>query len=209
MPPFPPTRALETTGPGRPRDPQVDQRVFEAAVDVYSEFGWHGFSIEAVARRAAVGKATIYRRWPNKTDLLIDAVRARVTVVTDTDTGDVRADLLSLTRNILRSYLSDYGRSTMRLTLEAHLVPRLKEHWDDVSSSQILAARSIVRRAIARGELPADTSVTLLLDTLSGAVMMHAQVVPHELRERQAAQAETYAEALVDFVLRAVRVGAP
>ncbi|MCX4098598.1 TetR/AcrR family transcriptional regulator [Nocardia sp. alder85J] len=199
------TSPATASGPGRPRDPGVDRRVLEAAINIYGELGWHGFSIEAVARGAGVGKATIYRRWPNRTDLLIDAVRARVAVVAHAEAGDVRTELLELTRNLLRNYLADYGRSTMRLTLEAHLVPGLEEHWDEVRSSQILAARSIVQRAVDRGQLPPETSVTLLLDTLSGAVLMHAQAVPPQLRARQAAQADAYAGELVDFVLGAVR----
>lgn len=190
---------------GRPRDPKVDNRVLNAAMDVFGEFGWKGFSVVAVARVAGVGKASIYLRWPNKTDLLIEAVRSRVVLVTDPEFDDVRTELLSLTRQMLSIYMSDAGRSAMRLSLEAALVPALKEHWDEFSGSQILAARAIVHRAVDRGELPAGTSSTLLLDTLCGAVMMHAQAAPPRLRTRQLDSMDSYAEQLVDFVLAAVQ----
>lgn len=190
---------------GRPRDPGVDRRVYDAAMQVYGELGWNGFSVVGVARKAGVGKASIYLRWPNKTDLLIDAVRERITLVTDPESKDIRSELLSLATQMLHTYLSDSGLSAMRLSLESHLVPALREHWDEVATSQILAARAIVQRAVDRGELPAHTSATLVLDTLCGAAMMHAQAAPSRLREQQKAGVETYAEQLVDFVLAAVR----
>jgi hypothetical protein len=137
--------------------------------------------------------------------LLIDAVRSRVVLVTDPEFDDVRTELLSLTRQMLSMYLSDAGRSAMRLSLEASQVPALKEHWDEFSGAQIRAARAIVQRAVDRGELPAGTSSTLLLETLCGAVMMHAQAAPPSLRTRQLESMESYAVGLVDFILAAVR----
>jgi AcrR family transcriptional regulator len=190
---------------GRPRDPDVDRRIFDAAMDVFGEFGWKGFSVAAVARRANVGKASIYLRWPNKTDLLIDAVRARVAGAVDTRCEDVRSELLALARHLLRQNIADSGRSSMRLSLEAHLIPGLSEYWDEVCNSQVAAARAIVKRAIARGELPRGTSVTLVLDTLSGATLMNARATPAGLREKRQATVEVYAEKLVDFVLTAAR----
>ena len=190
---------------GRPRDPEVDRRILDAALGVFGEFGWKGFNIVAVAKRAGVGKASIYLRWPNSTDLLIEVVRARVGVVVDEPFNDVREELLSLSKQLLRQYVADSGRSSVRLMLEAHLVPGLKEHWDEVAASQIAAARSIVARAILRGELPEGASATLLLDALCGATMMHVQAVPDHLRERQLTNLDVYAEKLVDFVLVAAR----
>jgi AcrR family transcriptional regulator len=190
---------------GRPRSPDVDRRIYDAVMDIYGKYGWKGFSVVAVATRAGVGKASIYLRWPNKTDLLIAAVRARVTLVTDEAFDDVRSELQSLARQMLEMYLSDAGRSAMRLSLEAELVPGLKSYWDEVTSTQVLTARAIVQRAVDRGDLPADTSVTMLLDTLLGAAMMHANAAPLSLRAKQLASVDAYAEQLVDFVLAAVR----
>ncbi|MGW8815578.1 TetR/AcrR family transcriptional regulator [Gordonia terrae] len=197
--------ATPTSSSGRPRDPGVDRRVLDAAINVFGEHGWNGFSVAAVARDAGVGKASIYLRWPNRTDLLVDAVRTRLTLVTDPEFDDVRDELLSLIRQLLATYMSDAGRSAMRLSLEADLVPGLNEIWDDFKQSQILAARSIVERATARGELPESTSPTLVLDTLCGAVLMHAQAAPPRLRARQRVGADSFAEELIDFVLAAAR----
>ena len=67
-----------------------------------------------------------------------------------------------------------------------------------------MAARAIVRRGIDRGELAADTPVTLLLDTLAGGAMMHAMATPPERREELAARTAGYAAQLVSFLMRAV-----
>jgi AcrR family transcriptional regulator len=187
--------------PGRPRDPGVDDRVAEAAVRLFGEVGWSGFSVEAVARRAGVGKASIYLRWTSKEALLAAALETRMANIQEIDTGSTRGDLVELTRQLLRLYLSDNGRATMRLTLDGDKVPEIRERYDALARSQILAARAIVRRGIRRGELADSTSVTVLLDALCGGAMMHAMSAPPELRGKVTAGAEKYAAQLVDFVL--------
>ena len=64
--------------PGRPRDPGVDRRIARAALDLFADAGWAGFAMEAVARRAGVGKASLYLRWNSKEALLTDAVTWRL-----------------------------------------------------------------------------------------------------------------------------------
>jgi len=86
---------------GRPRDPDVDRRVADAAITLFGEAGWAGFSFEAVARQASVGKASIYLRWQTKEALLVQALRLRVGIIDDVDTGSLRGDLIRLARQIL------------------------------------------------------------------------------------------------------------
>lgn len=187
--------------PGRPRDPGVDDRVAEAAVGLFGEVGWSGFSVEGVARRAGVGKASIYLRWPTKEALLAAALESRMAPIGAIDTGSTRSDLVELTRQLLRLYIGNSGQATMRLPLDGDKVPQIRERHDALARSRILAARAIVKRGIARGELPGSTSVTLVLDALCGGAMMHAMSTPPELRAQVAAGADDYAEQLVDFVL--------
>ena len=193
-----------TTAPtavGRPRDPAVDERVAAAAVAVFGEVGWSGFSIEAVARRAGVGKASIYLRWPTKEELLAAALKLRMAAIDEIDTGSARGDLVDLTRQMVRLYLGNGGQAFQRLTLDGAQVPQIREQYDAMTRAQVLAARAIVHRGIHRGELPGSTSVTLLLDALCGGAMVHAISTPADLRAEVAAQAEAYAERLVDFLL--------
>ena len=96
-------------GAGRPRDPLLEQRVQDAACRLYGVAGWAGFSIDAVAREARVGKSSIYLRWPNNTALLLDSLQARIDVPYDVDTGTVRGDLFVLARSILSLLTGEAG----------------------------------------------------------------------------------------------------
>ena len=193
--------------PGRPRDPAIDRRIAQAALDLFAEAGWAGFAMEAVARRAGVGKASLYLRWHSKEALLTDAVTVRLGRVSDTDTGTLRGDLIELASQILDVYVGDTGLAALRLTLEASAIPGVARHYEEIRRSQAQAARAIVHRGIDRGELPAGTSVTLLLDTLAGGAMMHALSTPAGRRADLAANTAAQAARLVDFLLGAVTAG--
>jgi AcrR family transcriptional regulator len=196
-----------TTSPvqaGRPRDPDVDRRVADAAVTLFGEAGWAGFSVEAVAKRASVGKASIYLRWQTKEALLVEALRLRVGSIEEVDTGSLRGDLVTLARQMLDLYLGNAGRAALRLGLEGDLIPGLGDQLSVLRRSQVLAARGIVHRGIARGEIPADTSITLLLDTLVGGATTHVQSTPADRLDALRDGADRYAEQLVDFLLSAV-----
>lgn len=195
---------LAQTAPGRPRDPDVDRRIAQAALHLFGEAGWAGFAMESVARRAGVGKASVYLRWNSKEALLTDAVGARMVRVADVDTGSLRGDLVELATQMLDIYAGHTSRAALRLALEAASIPGVAEHYEAMRRDQIRAARGIVRRGIDRGELPADTSVTLLLDTLVGGALMHAMSTPAEKRAELARRPRAYAVRLVDFLLRAV-----
>jgi AcrR family transcriptional regulator len=98
-----------------PRDPEVDRRIAQAALDLFGEAGWAGFAMEAVACRAGVGKASLYLRWNSKETLLTDAVTMRMSHVTDADTGTLRGDLTELAVQMLDLYAGPGSRAAMRL----------------------------------------------------------------------------------------------
>ena len=189
---------------GRPRDPEVDRRIAQAALDLFADAGWAGFAMEAVARRAGVGKASLYLRWSTKEALLTDAVTWRLARVADVDTGSLRRDLTELATQMLDIYTGDTSRVALRLGLEAAAIPGVAEHYEAMRRAQVLAARAIVRRGIGRGELAPDTSVTLLLDALIGGAMMHALITPADRRADLARNTGAHAAELVSFLLRAV-----
>lgn len=190
--------------PGRPRDPEVDRKISQAALDVFGEGGWAGFAMETVARRAGVGKASLYLRWNSKEALLTDAVTLRMSRVTDADTGTLRGDLTELAVQMLDLYTGPARRAALRLAVEADAIPGVAEHYEGIRRSHVLAARAIVRRGIERGELAAGTPVTLLLDTLAGGAMMHALSTPPDLKAQLKRDVRPHAEKLVSFLLRAV-----
>jgi AcrR family transcriptional regulator len=189
---------------GRPRDPEVNRRITQAALDLFGEAGWAGFAMEAVARRAGVGKASVYLRWSTKEALLTEAVTRRLTRVADADTGTLRGDLTELAVQMLELYAGRDSQAVLRLHVEAAAIPGVAEHYAAVRRSQVLAARAIARRGIRRGELTAATPVTLLLDTLAGGAMMHVLSTPPDLKAGLARDIRAYAEHLVSFLLGAV-----
>jgi AcrR family transcriptional regulator len=202
------TVSVEHTAAGRPRDPDVDRRIEQAALDLFADVGWAGFAMEAVSRRAGVGKASLYLRWTSKEALLADALTMRLARVADVDTGTLHGDLVELATQMLDIYAGDTSRVALRLSLEGEAIPGVAEHYQALRQSQVLAARAIVRRGIQRGELDAGTPVTLLLDTLAGGAMMHAMTTPPDKRADLARNLGTHAERLVNFLLRAVTVPA-
>ena len=190
--------------PGRPRDPGMDRRIAQAALDLFGDAGWAGFAMETVARRTGVGKASLYLRWSGKEALLTDAVALCFTQVADADTGTLRGDLTELAAQMLDLYAGPASRAAMRLNLEADAIPGVAEHYAGIRRSQVLAARAMVRRGIARGELAPDAPVTLLLDTLAGGAMMHVLSTPPDLKANLDRDVRGHAERLVSFLLRAV-----
>lgn len=195
---------MVTNATGRPRDPEVDRRILDAALEIYGRDGWGGFRIENVAKHAGAGKASIYLRWSSGEALLGEALD-RLDRIEYVETGDVRTDLIQLAAQIRDTYSGSKGRATARLAVEAHQVEVIGQRWETMRHSQVSAARSLVKRAIERGSLPADTSVTLLLDLLLGATAMHLQAAPEHLVDRAERTSSSYIREVVDFLLDAFR----
>src|SRR4051812_8299899 len=126
---------------GRPRDPEVDRRIARAALDVFGDAGWAGFAMETVARRAGVGKASLYLRWSSKEALLADALGTGLPRVSDVDTGTLHGDLVELATQILDAYAGPAGRAALRLALEADTIPGIAQHYEAMRQAQIRAAR--------------------------------------------------------------------
>lgn len=199
----------KNNGVGRPRDPDLEQRVHDAVIELYCEVGWPGLTFDAVARRAGAGKSALYLRWPTKERLLLDALAAQTVPLTLTDTGSVREDLLNFARQMAAFYLGQNGLVTLRVSLEAITQPELLASVQQQGSTSILAARAIVHRGIARGELPEGTSATLVTDIIAGAVLNHILATPLYLREQMVKQLDHYVESLVDLVLAGVKYRRP
>src|SRR5215469_17564931 len=92
----PVSRTAKPRRPGRPRSEQADQAILSAALDLFAESGPDALCIEQVAAKAGVGKATIYRRWPGKEDMLLDAISMLRTQLPTPQGRSVRADLVAL-----------------------------------------------------------------------------------------------------------------
>ncbi|MBF6148055.1 TetR/AcrR family transcriptional regulator [Nocardia nova] len=199
-------RRPQDTAParGRPRDPGIEARVFAAVQTVYWETGWSGFTIDAVAKTAGVGRAAIYRRWPTKIQLLIAALERASPLHDPIDTGTTQGDLKELTRQLLTGYQSQAGLVALRVALDARVFPELLEPLTrTISASRFAATRDIVRRAIDRGDLPATTNITTLLEMLTGAALSHV-LFSHKVVGPPGPDA-AYIERLVNMVMTGAR----
>jgi AcrR family transcriptional regulator len=198
----------EARGPGRPRDPDLESRVFAAALKIYAEAGWSGFSFDAVARTASVGKAPLYLRWKNKEDLLLAALSAHYRNVSIRDTGNLRNDLIEYAARLLETKASPDGWAFLRIHLEATVIPALHARFSSqIAIPHVEGARALLHRAIDRGALPAEAPVDLLLDSLYGAIVIRMILSPPGQRAQLATQPHRYAIPIVDFVLSALPGG--
>jgi AcrR family transcriptional regulator len=148
---------------GRARDPAVDEAILSAAVDLLGEVGYARLTMEQVAARAGVGKASVYLRWPNKVALVAEAIRHRSGVVPEVpDTGSLREDMLAFLRALLRGKAAAQ-RALAAVTGEIASNPELQKAWRrSVAGTLSACVRVIVERAIGRGQLPAASDVELL-----------------------------------------------
>jgi AcrR family transcriptional regulator len=165
-------------GPGRPRSARAHQAILDSAIELLLEDGFTGMSMEGVAARAGVGKATIYRRWSSKTELVAEAIACLKTELELPDTGSVRADLLDLGRQALAS-LGDpeYANLLARMRGETAKHPELREAYQHklvTPRREVLAA--VIRRGIERGELRADLDIELLVDMVVGPVIYRSLI---------------------------------
>jgi AcrR family transcriptional regulator len=197
--------SAEPAPSGRPRDPQIERRALQAARDLLAERGYAGVTFDEVAKRAGVGKSSLYLRWAEKADLVVAAVDAGLGDIANIDTGTIRGDLLELARRLLDAYWSGAGLAAFRLRADARHVPELQKAVEAVRyKDSVRASRTLIRRGLRRGELPDGTSPALVGDLVVGAILVHVMATPVHLTDTVRRRSEAYLETLIDTVLRGV-----
>lgn len=160
-----PTLASPRPG-GRPRDESRDHTIREAALELLAEHGYDGVTMDRVATRAKAGKATIYRRWPSKIALVMDALTQfteRTLQVPEADS--MRSEMVAFLTGFAELVGSAEGRIMAEMVSEMPRNPELRaavreRMWSQRQSS----SESIVNRGIARGEVAANADPTLLVE---------------------------------------------
>jgi AcrR family transcriptional regulator len=192
---------------GRPPDPDIDRRALRTALSVYGELGWAGFSLEAVARRARIGKAALYRRWPDKESLLAAALELLAEPPdVDVDLNDLRECMVMMAEQVVDMFVGPKALVLPRVLIEASLYPPLFDQTVlTIARARFDAAREVVRAAVERGELPAGTPPALVTDAIMGRVLSGIVLTPGRDRPEIAAEPRRHAEAAVDFVLDSLR----
>jgi AcrR family transcriptional regulator len=162
--------------PGRPRDPACDAAILQATLDVFAEEGYAGVNIDRIAARAGVGKATIYRRYSSKAELVVEAVRCGAHVDDWLpDTGNLRADLTSMMQPLIDRLRGDDAQLLTTFALERLRNPELNEQFDRlVIGKKREHLRHLVTSAIARGDLRPDVDVDLIAEAPPALIWHHA-----------------------------------
>ncbi|MET1004171.1 MAG: TetR/AcrR family transcriptional regulator [Propionibacteriaceae bacterium] len=162
-----PTTTEPALRPGRKRDHTRDPEILEAALAVLAETGYDGMTIDMVAARAKAGKATIYRRWPSKNELVIDAVACMKADGAGfdqlPDTGTLRGDLIAMIKP------HSIKEGAKKLQVMAGLISMLVRAPELAATAnaaivepRAAANRTLMRRAIDRGEISADCDIETL-----------------------------------------------
>ena len=192
-----------TSRRGRPRSERARRAILQAAADLLLDSGGGQVSMDAVASRAGVSKATIYRWWPSKERLALEAlVEWSSASSPPRDTGDLRSDLLALVRPWVRDIRRrQFGRVIAALIAEAQSDPAFaaeyRHHFVDHRREPMQAAFA---RAIARGEAPADLDIDVALDLVYGPLY-------HRLLQGHAPLTDRFAQQVVDLALKGILDG--
>ena len=155
---------------GRPRSEEAHQAILDATLELLVEVGFSALTVEGVASRAGVGKATIYRRWASKLPLVVEAF-GQLPGFEEVDTGSVAEDL----KQMLRGYIQVFNSTPLAsappsLAGERAHNPELSELFDPVSRQRRQPLRRALERGVERGELPRDLDLELAADLVVGPI---------------------------------------
>jgi AcrR family transcriptional regulator len=183
--------------PGRPRDPQVDRDILTATIELLGEDGFDGLSIEAVAARAGVGKTTVYRRWPSKIPLVVDALTAMkaptpATVAEDMPTRDALLRAMA-------GFTKPHEGSAARVL--AGLVDAMSRNEELAEAVRAVLVNErqrvlidVIERGKRRGEIRPDVDARVMVDLLGGPVVLRRLITGDPVNQR-------LAHAIVDLVM--------
>ena len=187
-------------GRGRPRNPETDDRITVAAAELMLLRGFDKMTVDDVAAKAGVGKATVYRRWPSKEDLAVAAMeRLYSTEFPDADTGTIEGDLVESFTSVLAFVNSPDGEAYFRTSMaESIRDPRIAALYRASTERAEEAAGRMYRRAIERGEVRPDIDIDVAVQWLGGIIGSRA------ITHRALPQVEDV-RMLVKFALRGIR----
>jgi len=157
---------------GRPRSPEAHRAILEATLELLVEGGFRALSMDGVATRAGVGKATIYRRWRSKTELVSAAVKLLNADIDLADTGTLRGDYLAIARQAMGAVNTSVSTIVPRLVAEATGEPELHAIFlDELVVPRRRALKILLRRAEERGEIRTGLDHDVVVDLLAAPVM--------------------------------------
>ncbi|HEX3783641.1 MAG TPA: TetR/AcrR family transcriptional regulator [Pseudonocardiaceae bacterium] len=181
---------------GRPRDASRDDALRQAAIAVMAEVGYRALTMDAVAARARAGKATIYRRWDSKLDLVIDSCNQLVSEhISEPDTGSLHGDLREFLMAFAKFLSGPSGKAAQALVGE---LPHEPELADAFRATFLMSQRNVLKRILERAdtrhELAAESPKGMLIE-LTGAALTYRLMLTGDPLD------ETFVDKLLDQVL--------
>jgi AcrR family transcriptional regulator len=170
----PPTPA----GPGRPRDPKVDEAVLGATRKLLAQVGYRRLTVDAAARMAGVSRTTLRLRWKSKAQLVFDALAPDPAMFRVPDGGSLEADLAACVANAVRFFRSaGVGATFQGLVDDCRDQPSVRAALlENVNAPTLLGYQAMLDRAVARGEAGEGADPAVLLDLVAGAVLYRLSV---------------------------------
>lgn len=193
----------ESRPAGRPRDADADDRIIDAALAEYAAHGRAGYSLNGVARRAGVGKSSIYLRWSDKETLLVDAVHARAEAPT-IDTGSLEGDLLAVYSWLLQHFLTEAGWVAVRIAVDGAGEQATWAAPERVGAQHASVLGAMWVRATDRGEIPSpdDQRVRVATRMMYGDLLLRAMVDRPQLAALDEDGRAAESRFVVDMLLR-------
>jgi AcrR family transcriptional regulator len=186
--------AAETIAP-RWRSRRAESAILEATIALLGEVGFSGLTIDGIAARAGVGKATIYRHWSSKAEVAVEAFKAFIPPLDDPDTGsfadDVRAVLLQIVDGLSNSPLAAILPSLVEAAERDEELERLFKEFGSVRRAVL---RGVFTRAARRGELRDGLDIDVAIDLLVGPIFMRRLITRSPVTKK-------HATAVLDLVL--------
>ncbi|MFJ8824261.1 TetR/AcrR family transcriptional regulator [Streptomyces sp. NPDC102467] len=171
----------------RRRGPVLERAILDAALDQLSTVGWNGLTMEGVAAGAQTGKAAVYRRWPSKEDLVVDALQTGLPKLDSApDLGSVREDLLELCRQMREAMYSRPGFAIRSVLHECDSFTAERFHGviiEGVVEPSVQLIEEVVRRGIERGEVRPDAADAAVYDVIPAMMMYRSKVCGSEWEE--------------------------
>jgi AcrR family transcriptional regulator len=182
---------------GRPREARADRAIVTATLELMAERGIRDLRMDDVADRAGVGKATIYRRYRSKDELVSDAVATLVSEIAIPDSGSTRTDLLVLMTQAVELYSGSLAAGLIPAVLEEasrnpELASTVRERF---LAGRRAALSAVLQRGVRRGDLRRGLDLELALDVLGGAIFYRLLVTGGPIDDR-------LADGIVELVLR-------
>jgi AcrR family transcriptional regulator len=176
--------------PGRPRSEVSHQAIIRATLELLLETGYRSLTMEGVRARAGVGKATIYRRWSSKEELVRDVIVFLHDDVEAPDTGSLRGDYEGMASRV-RSAAQRAGAATLmpRLLGETANDPELHAiFYENLVEPRRAQMRAVLRRAMARGEIRDDVDIEVIIDLFAGPVIYRLLITRGDLAQLPAVE---------------------